>query len=121
MRRLFLWLMVSSLLSTACDQATEPGESAAAGAPQVGTPHASVVKIPIEETFTAFDPCAGEVLEFHLREQLVVHESVDARGGIHFHSVINDKGTTAVGLSSGITWHQVGATKETENIRERLP
>lgn len=51
----------------------------------------------------------------------MVHESVDARGGIHFHSVINDKGTTAVGLSSGITWHQVGATKETENIRGEAP
>ena len=61
------------------------------------------------------------MLEFHLREQLVVHESVDARGGIHFHFVINDKGSTAVGLSSGTTWHQVGATRQTENIRGDAP
>jgi hypothetical protein len=122
MRCLHLWLTVSAVLVAACDQATGPDESDVTGAAQVGAPSASVVvKTPIEETFTAFNDCAGELLEFHIREQLVVHETVDASGGIHFHFVINDKGSTAVGLSSGVTWHQVGATRETDNIRGEAP
>jgi hypothetical protein len=122
MRSPHLWLIVSVALVTACDQATGLDESNVTRAVQVGAPSASVVvKTPIEETFTAFDSCAGELLEFHIREQLVVHERVDASGGIHFHLVINDKGSTAVGLSSGVTWHQVGATRETDNIRGEAP
>jgi hypothetical protein len=121
MRRLCVWLGVSTLFATACDQATGPAGFAAMDSPEGGAPSASAVKTPIEETFTAFNPCAGEVLEFHIREQLVVHEKVDAKGGIHFHFVINDKGSTAVGLTSGLTWHQVGATRDAENIREPAP
>jgi hypothetical protein len=122
MRSVHLWLTVSAAFSTACGQPTGPADSGAAGARQVGTPPASVVvKTPIEDNFTEFVDCAGEVLEFHLREQLVVHESQDARGGIHFHFVINDKGSTAEGLSSGTRWHQVGATKENDNIRGEAP
>lgn len=81
----------------------------------------TVVKTPIEETIIQFEECAGEVVEFHLREQVVVHESVDAQGKIHFHVIVNDKGTTAVGLTSGATFHQVGATRETDKVVGSLP
>jgi len=121
MRRLPLWLTVTALVAMACDQVTGPAESALADAPQVGPPSALVVKTPIELTFTAFDACAGEDLEFHLRQQLVVSEKVDARGGVHLHFVINDKGSTAVGQTSGITWHQVGATRDAQNFRGSAP
>lgn len=121
MRRLPLWLTVTALVAMACDQATGPAESAMTDEPQVGPPSALIIKTPIELTFTVFDACAGEDLEFHLREQLVIAERVDARGGIHLHFVINDKGTTAVGQTSGITWHQVGATRDAQNFRGSAP
>jgi hypothetical protein len=121
MRPLPLWLTATALVGMACDQATGPTESAMTDAPQVGPPSALIIKTPIDLTFTAFDPCAGEELEFHLREQLVVSENVDARGGIHLHFVINDKGSTAVGQASGITWHQVGATRDAQNFRGSAP
>ncbi len=97
------------------------------GFPAAPTPATSdeilytVVKTPIEETIIQFEACAGEVVEFHLREQVVVHESVDAQGKIHFHVIVNDKGTTAIGLTSGATFHQVGATIETDKIVGSLP
>jgi hypothetical protein len=82
---------------------------------------ASVVKIPIEETITQFEACAGEVVEFHLREQVITHLTFDAQGKVHFHSIVNDKGTTAIGLTSGATFHQVGATRETDKFVGDLP
>ena len=97
------------------------------GSPAAPTPsapdeiRATVVKIPIEETIIQFEACAGEVVEFHLREQLVSHLSFDAQGQVHFHSIVNDKGTTAVGLTSGATFHQVGATRETDKFVGSLP
>jgi hypothetical protein len=97
------------------------------GSPNVTAPatpneiDGTVVKTPIEETVTQFEACAGEVVEFHLREQVVFHESVDAQGKVHIHVIVNDKGTTAVGLTSGATFHQVGATLETDKFVASLP
>lgn len=121
MRRLPLSLAVTALVAMACDQATGPAEPAMADASQGGPLSAVVVKTPIELTFIEFVACAGEDLEFHLREQVIVSEKVDARGGVHLHFVINDKGTTAVGQTSGITWHQVGATRDAQNFRGSAP
>jgi hypothetical protein len=123
-RRLSTRLLVAGALSACVSLlagCAGDGSPAAPDTAASGEVLASVVKIPIEETFTAFQECAGEELEFHIREQLVVHESVDAQGKIHFHSVINDKGTTALGLTSGAQYHQVGATRETDKVVESFP
>ncbi len=79
------------------------------------------MKIPIEEVFTVFVECAGEELEVQFREQLVIRETVDAAGGIHFHFTLNDKGTSAVGLTTGAKYHQVGASQVTANVKEPFP
>jgi hypothetical protein len=115
---LFMGALGACVLLAAC---TGDGSPAAPEAAAPGELFASVVKAPIEETFIQFEPCAGEDLEVHLREQIVEHESVDAQGKTHVFSVINDKGTTAVGLTSGATYHQVGATREMDKIVESLP
>jgi hypothetical protein len=121
MKRVHLWLTLGLVMTVACDHATGPTEGPA-GAPQVGKPGFSVVITPIEETLILFEPnCAGELLELHIRQQSVVHQTVDADGRIHIHSVINDKGTTAVGLTSGVTYHQTGATTQTVNITDPFP
>ena len=97
------------------------------GSPAAPTPPApdgilaSVVKIPVELTIIQFVACAGEMVEFHLRQQFVAHLSFDAQGKVHFHTKINDKGSTAIGLTSGATFHQVGATRETDKFVGSLP
>jgi hypothetical protein len=74
----------------------------------------SVVKTPVVGTEVRFEECLGEEIRVNFREQLVEHESVDAQGRLHIHTIINDKGSTAVGLTSGTTYHQVGATKDND-------
>ena len=49
------------------------------------------------------------------------HQSVDAQGKTHVFSAINDKGTTAVGLTSGDRYQQVGATRDMDKIIESFP
>ena len=78
---------------------------------------AVVEKAPIELIDTAFVPCSGdegELVELQVREQVVTHESVDGQGRIHLHFIVNDKGTTGVGLRSGARYRQVGATREND-------
>ena len=85
---------------------------------------ASVVKVPLELIDTAFVPCAGdngESVELDVREQIVAHESTDSQGRTHVHFIINDKGTTGTGLTSGTRYHQVGATRENDLLVEDAP
>ena len=107
MPRIHSWLTLAIALTMACDSATTPTES---------VPAFSVLKTVYDTTITVFEPnCAGEMLELHLRQQVVTRVSVDAAGGLHTHFVINDRGTTALGLTSGTTYHQTGAATETQN------
>jgi len=77
---------------------------------------ASVVKTPVVGTEVRFEECLGEEIRVEYREQLVEHESVDAQGRTHIHMNINDKGSTAVGLTSGTTYRQVGTSRENDLI-----
>jgi hypothetical protein len=78
--------------------------------------------IPIEEDFVApSGPCTSEAIHFTLREQLVLHETDDAAGGVHLVFVNNDKGSTGLGLTSGTTYHQTGATVESAHITDSFP
>jgi hypothetical protein len=80
-----------------------------------------VTKAPVELIDTAVVPCSGEAVELQIREQVVTHESVDAQGTTHVHFVVNDKGTTGVGLTSGTRYRQVGATRENDRIVQDAP
>lgn len=107
MSRTPAWLALATAVTMACDRATTPTEPG---------PALSAHKTVFDTTVTVFEPnCAGEMLELHLREQAVARVSVDAAGGLHTHVVINDKGTTALGLTSGTIYHQTGASTETQN------
>jgi hypothetical protein len=84
----------------------------------------SGVKAPLELIDTAFVPCAGddgESVELDIREQIVTHESTDSQGRTHVHFIVNDKGTTGTGLTTGARYHQVGATRENDLIVEDAP
>ena len=82
----------------------------------------STVKIPIEETYIGGAICGTpEAIQFTLREQLVLHETDDAAGCIHLLFVVNDKGTTGLGLTTGTKYHQTGATVETTHLTDSFP
>ena len=68
-----------------------------------------------------FEPLAAPDETFDVREQLVTHESTDSQGRTHVHFIINDKGTTGTGLTTGTRYHQVGATRENDQIVEDAP
>jgi hypothetical protein len=107
------WLALATAFTMACDSAGNPMEPA---------PTLSVIKTPVDETITVLEPtCAGEWIELHLRQQVITQVSIDAAGGLHVHTVINDKGTTALGLTSGTTYHQTGATIEAQNSSGLAP
>lgn len=116
MRTIRPLLTLGTLLAIGCDRAGGPASLTGPDVP-AAIPALSVIKLPIEETVTLFEPsCAGEMLQLHIRQQLVAHSVTDANGGSHFQTVINDRGTTAIGLSSGTHYHQTGATTETNVV-----
>lgn len=121
MKPVQLWIAFGTALTLACDTAIGPNESLS-GAPDVSVPEFAVVKTPIEETLVLNEPsCAGEILELHIRQQMLVHELVDPDGRTHTHLTFNDKGTTALGLTSGTIYHQVGTTVVTGNFTPTAP
>ncbi|RPJ25730.1 MAG: hypothetical protein EHM35_15350 [Planctomycetaceae bacterium] len=111
MTRLALGLAVAALLSACADAPTAPVTSQ----PSLSAT-STTTKTNIDETVLQFDACSGEVLEFHIRQQLVEHLTIDAQGTQHAHFVINDKGTTAIGTVTGRVWNQTGATKDHINV-----
>jgi hypothetical protein len=108
-----LAVMVAAVLS-ACADTTTPTPPANAGPSFRATTVTS--KENFDTTIVAFEPCAGEDVAFHLREQRVRHTTFDATGTVHDLEIVNDKGTRAVGLVTGRVWIQVGATVNHINI-----
>ena len=99
------------VLATACADAPTAVRPDDFGRPNLQAV-TSTLRIPIEETYVGTSSCAGEPIRYSLREQLLIPETLDANGGSHFVFVLNDKGTTGLGLTSGTTYHQTGATVE---------
>jgi len=80
-----------------------------------------VQRVSIEETdvFPVPRGCTGEPVEWHLRQESTLRETIDANGGFHGTFVFHDMGSYGVGLVSGARYHlaqtqvesfQVGAT-----------
>ena len=70
--------------------------------------------LPVE--FTAFSQCAGEELHFTGAFHLNIHTVIDAKGGFHSVFIANDHSISGIGLTSGIKYHEVGATTEVFNV-----
>ena len=66
------------------------------------------VHFPVE--FTEFFVCAGEEIHFTGDFHLNFHNTIDANGGFHVVFTFNDHSLSGVGLTSGIKYHEVGAT-----------
>ena len=70
--------------------------------------------LPVE--FTAFSQCAGEELHFSGEFHINIHTVIDAKGGFHSVFIANDHSISGVGLTTGIKYHEVGATTEVFNV-----
>jgi hypothetical protein len=110
--------LIAIAFVAACDQATVPRdpEAGTLSAASTQTPITTTQKIPIDGTAFFFSDCLGEQLEVHLREQLVIHTTEVPGETLHLHVTDNDKGTTAEGLTSGASYHRVGATIQNLNL-----
>jgi hypothetical protein len=111
MTRLVVGFATAALLSACADAPTAPADNQ----PSLSAT-ATTTKTNINLVDFVFNACVGELLEVHVREQLVEHTTVDSKGTLHTHFVINDKGTRAIGTVTGRVWNQVGATKDHLNI-----
>ena len=74
---------------------------------------------PVE--FTEFFNCAGEEIHFTGDLHLNNHIVFDANGGFHGAFIANDHNFSGVGLTSGIKYHEVGATVQVFNVRGTAP
>lgn len=70
--------------------------------PSLSVSH-DVQRVSIEETeiFPVPRGCTGEPVEWHLRQEATLRETIDATGGFHGTFVFHDKGSYGVGLVTG--------------------
>ena len=57
---------------------------------------------------STFNDCTGEIITFNGPISIVFHVTVDGAGGFHLNGTAAFQGVTAVGASSGTTYHLVG-------------
>ena len=99
--------------SLACgDAATEP---TARRLTPVATVDHNTQRIEIEETavFPVPRGCTGEPVEWTLRQESYLHETIDANGGFHGAFEFHDKGSYGVGLVSGALYRLSQTQNET--------
>jgi hypothetical protein len=79
-----------------------------------------VVNEMIQFVETNLVPCAnggaGEPVEVTGKLHVVLHETVDAAGGIHQSFHLQDAGSSGVGLVTGTVYRRVGVTRETGSL-----
>ena len=77
-----------------------------------------VQRVEIEETdvFPVPRGCTGEPVEWHLRQESILHERIDANGGFHGTFTFHDKGSYGVGLVTGAMYHLAQTQNESFNV-----
>ena len=123
-----LLIIICGLLILGCEKETPVATDISEVNHSVGKPVSAVqptevfrdnFHLPVE--FTAFSVCAGEMLHFtgsfHWNSVLVF----DAQGGYHSVFIANDHSISGVGLTTGIKYHEVGATTEVFNGKGDAP
>ena len=100
--KLMVWLLVMVML-----MAASVGSTSAAGS-------STTIKFSDTFPFSFFNNCTGEVVSGVVSVKTTVHETIDAKGGFHFHfhDVFRGK---AVGETSGIQY--VGPQTDHESFQ----
>lgn len=78
----------------------------------------NVQRISIEHTDIAPVPrgCTGELVEWHIRQEIVFSSMIDGRGGFHGSFHLHDKGSYGVGLETGARYRLAQNQVETFHI-----
>ena len=84
----------------------------------------TVQRVSIEETqvFPVPRGCTGEPVEWHLRQEADLSETIDANGGFHGTFVFHDKGSYGVGLVTGAMYRLAQTQVESFHVgADQLP
>ena len=130
MNSLSYWRMliiICGLLVLGCKKETLPTEVSTTdqgNVTSVATASSALVyhenfQFPVD--FTAPSVCAGEELHFTGYFHWNLAFTMDAKGGFHFVLTNNDHSLNAVGLTTGIKYHEVGATVQVFNGKGTAP
>jgi hypothetical protein len=117
MRILLPLALFAPVLLAACandaplSPASTPAQPSAPSFAAAASGNPTTERIDLSATFTQFIDCLGEELLVTLRRQAVVHsaeipsDTPDSLIVLRFHITQTDMGSTAVGLTSGTTYH----------------
>jgi len=123
-----MFITICGLLALGCEKEIQSPEASpiAQGIEKTlqATPEKAVVfrenfHLPVD--FTAFSQCAGEELHFTGAFHWNSVTTIDAQGGYHVVFISNDHSLSGVGLTTGIKYHEVGATTAVFNFRGDAP
>jgi hypothetical protein len=84
----------------------------------------NIQRVSIEETqvFPVPRGCTGEPVEWHLRQEADLRETIDANGGFHGTFVFHDKGSYGVGLVTGAMYRLAQTQVESFQVgADQLP
>ena len=114
---------VAILIAAAACSDSATGPAARRVQPLAEVSH-NVQRIVIEETavFPVPRGCTGEPVEWHLRQEAHLHETIDANGGFHGSFQFHDMGSYGVGLVTGAMYRLAQTQNESFNTQaDQLP
>jgi hypothetical protein len=95
--------------------ATTTGVADAAVGTAAAVTETSTFSFPLPQPFQRFVPCAaggsGELVDLSGTLHLVMHTTVDGRGGFHSRLLVHPQGVTGVGLTTGDRYQGTGGTQ----------
>jgi hypothetical protein len=99
--------MCAALLAAcqSADTPTAPADAPALAAAQV-IHTKQRAEINVDDVF--LNECSGEMMRFHFRELMILHDLEIVGRAFHSHIIQLDRGSNGVGLTTGATYRQVG-------------
>ncbi len=104
-------LLIAAGLLGACAQTDAPTAPSDARAVNAAATHNRQREVVIEDVVTV-NPCNGEEVLLHIDQLFLLRELTVEGKFFHGHLTFLDRGTRGVGLTTGATYHQVGAEQD---------
>jgi hypothetical protein len=115
MTRLSALLLAAATLA-GCAGADNPAAPSTAPAVNTATIHNRQRDVIIEDVLVS-NPCNGEAIQLHIDQLFILHEVTVEGKFFHGHLTFLDRGTRGVGLTTGVTYRQVGAEQDFLHIK----
>ena len=104
-------LLVAAVLLGACADSDTPMAPSDTHAVNAATTHNRERTVVIEDAVVP-NPCTGEDVLLHIDQLFILNELTLEGKFFHGHFTFLDRGTKGVGLTTGVTYHQVGAEQD---------